>query len=1182
MSKLHTEKRIKAVDTTQAENNPSNFEDGDIVYDEDGGGGFKKKLGGVGGGSFSPLPAGDLAGLGDVDLAGISGADIGDQLTYSYTDPSKVITWRTGTTIRIDMVKAGKRGYDGNVVAITFVNDAGVAAGAASYDAAGNGTLQITYSNTVTTATQIKTAIDGVSDFTATITGTASHTANSGDGGLGNTSFQDGFTGWKADSPGTGVAPTNLTYDAGTRTIASSTGVDAALPEATGTDAGLMSSSDKVKLNGIATGAQVNVKANWNEGDSNNDAFIQNKPTLVTNLNSVTNVNAPTPAAGDILEYDAGNSEWINVQPAPNDKIEEGNTKVEVTDGGSDGTIEFHTENSRRWIINSDGHLLPDANNTYDIGSATYKVRDLYVDDSSIWIGDEHKISISGGQMKFRRRKNNVLPPPIQSAGGTLSAALTHAGKSTAADMKLRHWLAYMRTLSGQANATITDIFRPGTASDWDSDTDSRGDWNNLLNKPTIPSGNQIIDWTSSQGSDIHADNYTNTTYSVGDGGLTQNNFTNTLKSKLDGIEDSATADQTASEIRTLVESATNSNVFTDADHTKLNGIEDNATADQTAAEIRALVESANDSNVFTDADHTKLNNIAANATNVTNNNQLTNGAGYVTSDTQLSNEQVQDIVGGMVSGNTESGISVVYQDGDGTLDFTVTSQTDNNFTTTLKNKLDGIAAGAEVNVQADWNQNNSAHDAYIDNKPTILDTNGTPSADQLAVWNTSTRLEGDGNLTWNSGTKELKVGYNTDNYHTLKRTTTQLEVNHNVGIFKYLMFNSSHGHLITLSSAAVAGTNTTSPGVDFLYSQPTAPAPGVTAFTHRYLQMDAQGESGRIYVASAVSAGDTSKYFYFQIRTQLLENSTSDDVYIDWYTGTGTTALNLAATVEIQSGTSWTRSYSQTGNFIQFDPVSTNGASGGMAMSNNEVYWMRVTLGNGSGNLEDLTHIKFRHSASNTTPPEIIQISNFHIQGENEDTIISLNEQGYIELPQEVIIPTGNVMRGSRIYTNEYGCLAAKTADEEGPISIGFHDFSWCGGFTTDHSIIGTGLIYIPINSTADNATAQEYNQKIMMRDGELRKVILRGPANAGTTTVRLYVNGNNIQSDTEAWTNENTTGNTDFRYKLEAIFNGAFFNAGDVIQIGVDPQYPWGGSGETTDEEILFATEFVYTSSS
>ena len=92
---------------------------------------------------------------------------------------------------------------------------------------------------------------------------------------------------------------------------------------------------------------------------------------------------------------------------------------------------------------------------------------------------------------------------------------------------------------------------------------------------------------------------------------------------KLDGIESSATADQTAAEIRTLVESASDSNVFTDADHSKLNAIEASATADQTDAEIRAAVEAASDSNVFTDADHSKLNAIEASAdvtdaTNVT------------------------------------------------------------------------------------------------------------------------------------------------------------------------------------------------------------------------------------------------------------------------------------------------------------------------------------------------------------------------------------------------------------------------------------------------------------------------------------------------------------------------------------------------------------------------------------
>lgn len=43
-----------------------------------------------------------------------------------------------------------------------------------------------------------------------------------------------------------------------------------------------------------------------------------------------------------------------------------------------------------------------------------------------------------------------------------------------------------------------------------------------------------------------------------------------------------------------------------------------------------------------------------------------------------------------------------------------------NDFTDALKNKLDGIAAGAEVNVQSNWNESDSTSDAYIQNKPSI------------------------------------------------------------------------------------------------------------------------------------------------------------------------------------------------------------------------------------------------------------------------------------------------------------------------------------------------------------------------------------------------------------------------------------------------------------------------------
>ena len=49
-----------------------------------------------------------------------------------------------------------------------------------------------------------------------------------------------------------------------------------------------------------------------------------------------------------------------------------------------------------------------------------------------------------------------------------------------------------------------------------------------------------------------------------------------------------------------------------------------------------------------------------------------------------------------------------------------------NDYTTIEKSKLAGIADGAEVNVQADWNQATNTADDYIKNKPTILNSQWT------------------------------------------------------------------------------------------------------------------------------------------------------------------------------------------------------------------------------------------------------------------------------------------------------------------------------------------------------------------------------------------------------------------------------------------------------------------------
>ena len=72
--------------------------------------------------------------------------------------------------------------------------------------------------------------------------------------------------------------------------------------------------------------------------------------------------------------------------------------------------------------------------------------------------------------------------------------------------------------------------------------------------------------------------------------------------SKLDGIEASATADQSNAEIRTAVEAATDSNVFTDADHTKLNAIEASADVTDTAnvTSAGALMDSEVDADIKT------------------------------------------------------------------------------------------------------------------------------------------------------------------------------------------------------------------------------------------------------------------------------------------------------------------------------------------------------------------------------------------------------------------------------------------------------------------------------------------------------------------------------------------------------------------------------------------------------
>ena len=211
------------------------------------------------------------------------------------------------------------------------------------------------------------------------------------------------------------------------------------------------------------------------------------------------------------------------------------------------------------------------------------------------------------------------------------------------------------------------------------------------------------------------------------------------ITTKLNGIEEGATGDQTNAEIRTAVEAATDSNVFTDADHSKLNAIEASATADQTAAEIRTLVESASDSNVFTDADHTKLNGIEASATADQTNAEI-RAAVEAASDsnvfTDADHSKLNAIEAGATADQTASEIRGLVE-----------SASDSNvFTDADHTKLNAIEANADVTDATNVDAAGAVMNSDLDTKGELLVGDGSGDPSVLSVGQNNYVLTADSN----------------------------------------------------------------------------------------------------------------------------------------------------------------------------------------------------------------------------------------------------------------------------------------------------------------------------------------------------------------------------------------------------------------------------------------------------
>tara|TARA_R100000654_G_scaffold1710_1_gene6308 strand:+ start:3094 stop:4284 length:1191 start_codon:yes stop_codon:yes gene_type:complete len=226
----------------------------------------------------------------------------------------------------------------------------------------------------------------------------------------------------------------------------------------------------------------------------------------------------------------------------------------------------------------------------------------------------------------------------------------------------------------------------------------------------------------------------------------------------------------TADQLAAAIESATDSNTFTDADHTKLNSAlttsdlldEDNfaTNSDSKAASqqsIKAYVDANAANTTYSiscvdgdNSDEEKIRltdsgsgtddivleagtglSIARSSDKITFTNTVSN------TDTQLTQEQVEDFVGGMLTGNTETGITVTYQDADGTIDFEVDLLDEDDFASNSDTKpasQQSIKAYIAANTSAGGGTTGGGSDQHFLEMDQVITTSYQLTANKNAM----------------------------------------------------------------------------------------------------------------------------------------------------------------------------------------------------------------------------------------------------------------------------------------------------------------------------------------------------------------------------------------------------------------------------------------------------------------
>ena len=459
--------------------------------------------------------------------------------------------------------------------------------------------------------------------------------------------------------------------------------------------------AEKTKLTNVEAGATADqtaaeIKAAY-EGSSNTNAFTDAEKTKLGNIETGATANQTDAEIKTAYENNSNTNAFTDAE-----KTKLGSIEASATADQTAGEIEAVVSHDNLQGVSANQHIdwtasgagtihasnYTDTNTTYNVGDGglTQKNFTTTLNTKLAGIEDNAKDDQTAGEIEAIVNHDNlqgfVANEHIDwSSSGTGTIHVSHV----------------VNALTAGANVTInSDGTISSTGSSGSGDVNQNAFSNFAVSGQTTVAADQTTDTvTFVGGSNVTittnattdtitiASTDTNTTYSVGDGGLTQKNFTTALNTKLAGIETSATADQTDAEIKTAYENNSDRNAYTDAEKTKLAGIEANATADQTAAEIEAIVS------------HDSLQGFVA-------------------------NEHIDWTASsaGTIHASNYTDTDTTYTVGDGGL-------TQKNFTTALDTKLAGIEASAtadqtDAEIKTAY-ENNSNTNAYTDAEKTKL-----------------------------------------------------------------------------------------------------------------------------------------------------------------------------------------------------------------------------------------------------------------------------------------------------------------------------------------------------------------------------------------------------------------------------------------------------------------------------